>query len=94
MSIEEYLRQKIRNIEDGLNTSRYVEGKRDAFKEVLELLENNHELTLREMKDFCSGKSCYECTFCEKTEGRRSLCTLEDYCPADWDIEEIARRIK
>ncbi len=35
MTIEEYLNQRIDQINNAWNTSRFIEGKKEAFKEIL-----------------------------------------------------------
>ena len=93
MTIEEWLRSEIEYSKgmmfeaDDIEGKSYFEGKADALDELLRKLpEMEHEVTLREFKEFCkTHKQCSRCSIVD-------MCRF--VCPRIWDIEEIERRMK
>ena len=93
MTIEEYLYSEAEYIErmlseeDDLEGGSYLEGKRDAYRELLEKLSSfEHEVTLREFKKFC--RTHEQCSRCSVVD----MCRFD--CPRIWDIEEMERRMR
>ena len=93
MTIEEYLNSEAEYIErmlseeDDLEASSYLEGKRDAYRELLEKLPSfEHDTTLREFKEFCQTHE--QCSRCSVVD----MCRFD--CPRIWDIEEMERRMR
>ena len=105
MTIEEYLKSEAEYIErmlseeDDLEGSSYLEGKRDAYRELIEKLpEMEHEVTLREVVEEClkheSDEGCGNCVLM-----REPLHSSPYYCevgcmPAGWGIDRIEKRMK
>lgn len=105
MTIEEYLKSEAEYIErmlseeDDLEASSYLEGKRDAYREILDKLPSfEHEVTLREFVSVCKSKNsvdigCPECPW-------RDMCFVMDdercagypYCLLD--VDDIQKRMK
>ena len=91
MTIEEYLKKSAEELEntipkgDNCDGNIYLEGKRDAYREILEKLPKfEHETTLREFKEFCrSQEKCSACPVVDQ-------CRFD--CPRIWDLEEMDRR--
>ena len=115
MTIEEYLKKSAEEIENTLSEEDiyggniYLEGKRDAYREILEKLPSfEHETTLREVKEFCQkqGEDCDDnedpCDYCPMAEKYSdsdgitfmSCGKVADVVPHDWNIDEIRRRMK
>ena len=108
MTIEEYLEISADDIEDtileseddDLEARNYLEGKRDAYRELLEKLSSfDHEVTLREIQEMCNNR-WVDGSECDET----SCCLYENHfltkscpfllSPPHWDIYNIQRRIK
>ena len=90
MSISDWLIEKIEQSEESLeiNSNDYMEGRRDAYRSVLNhlLSEVEHDTTLREFKEFCkTHKQCSRCSVVD-------TCRFD--CPRIWDVEEMERRMK
>ena len=115
MTIEEYLNSEAEYIErmlseeDDLEGGSYLEGKRDAYRELLEKLpEMEHDATLREAKDFCQKQldDCEDdedpCEYCpmamecsDSDECRWMECgKIADFLPRDWDVNYIQKVIR
>lgn len=110
MTIEEYLNKRIEDLEEGQCNSSLVQGKILAFKEILSKLpEMEHEVTLREMKEFClkQGEDCDDdegpCEYCPMaTESINYLDSepfmvcrdIADILPRDWNVDDIENVMK
>ena len=96
MTIEEYLRKRIEDLEEGPCNSSLVQGKILAYRELLEKLPSfEHEVTLREVHEMClehdcncisKGKEC--CLFDD------NYCMVNDVSPNNMDVDEIEKRMK
>ena len=87
MTIEEYLRKRIEDLEEGPCNSSLVQGKVLAYREILSKLPSfEHEVTVREFKEFC--KTHEQCSQCSVVD----MCRFD--CPRIWDVEEMERRMK
>ena len=90
-------------------TAKYYKGQTDAFKIILDYLKKvDHEVTLREVKDFCQKKlddcegdedPCEYCSMameCSDSDDCRWMeCgEIADFLPRDWNIAEIQRCMK
>ena len=90
MTIEEYLRKRIEDLEEGPCNSSLVQGKILAYREVLEKLPGmEHEVTLRETLEMCQSR--FE-EGCEKCSLNPDCCIYMN--PTLWNIDEIERRMK
>ena len=97
MDLEEYLKKRIKELEEGPCNSSLVQGKILAYREILSKLpEMEHEVMLKEVVEEC--KDCYGCSFCligENEDGSlfQAGC-LCDGCPGNWDIDAIQKCMK
>ena len=115
MTIEEYLNSEAEYIErmlseeDDLEASSYLEGKRDAYRDMLEKLsEFEHDITMREVKEFCKKQlddcegdedPCEYCSMameCSDSDDCRWMeCgEIADFLPRDWDVDCIQKVIR
>ena len=109
MTIEEYLNKRIEDLEEGPCNSSLVQGKILAYREILENLpEFEHEVTAREVKEFCQKQldDCEDdedpCEYCpmamecsDSDDCRWMECgEIADILPRDWDIDAIEKRVK
>ena len=116
MTIEEYLRKRIEEeTKIFLTTDRpetgliYFKGVIDGLKEILSKLPSfEHDVTLREAKDFCQKQldDCEDdedpCEYCpmamecsDSDDCRWMECgEIADILPRDWDIDAIEKRVK
>ena len=95
MTIGEYLNSEVESTQKTVDTvgpfdaktEAYYRGRRDAYRELIEKLpEMEHEVTLREFKEFCkTHKQCSRCSVVD-------MCRFD--CPRIWDIEETERRMR
>ena len=99
MTIEEYLRKRIEDLEEGPCNSSLVQGKVLAYREILSKLpEFDHEVTLREVKEECDKhggeEGCYGCVLLREPKfPSRNYCAA-DCSPNALDIADIQRRMK
>ena len=90
MTIEEYLRSEIEDLEEGPCNSSLVQGKILAYRDILSKLpEMEHEVTLREALEMCQSRFEEGC----------GKCPLNPDCciymnPTLWNIDEIEQRMK
>ena len=99
MTIEEYLRSEIEYSKgmmfeaDDIEGKSYFEGKADALDELLrELPLFEHEVTVRELLDFCNTRKCLECPFNRESDWED--CRFRHEILYSWNIDAIQRRIK
>jgi hypothetical protein len=91
MTIEEYLRKRIEDLQDGLCNSSLVQGKILAFKEILSKLpEIEHEVTLREVMEMCGD--CSNCPYPVSPINPYG-CWFDDV-PGKWPVYDIKKRMK
>ena len=91
MTIEEYLRKRIEDLEEGPCNSSLVQGKILAYREILEKLpEMEHEVTLREVMELCGN--CSNCPY-PVSPADPAGCYLNDV-PGKWPVYEIQKRVK
>lgn len=108
MTIEEYLETLIERMEAS-DDNRFAEAASNFLKAILAVLPSlDHELTLREMQEFCLSHkeengdiNCNECPFFdagnpEGDEFSWSLpcCTIEMSAPESWNIPTIKKTIR
>ena len=117
MTIEEYLNSEVESTQKTVDTvgpfdaktEAYYRGRRDAYRELLEKFpEMEHDVTLREAKDFCQKQldDCEDdedpCEYCpmatecsDSDDCRWMECgEIADFLPRDWNVDEIQKRIK
>ena len=116
MTIEEWLDKRIKDArEDCLNQDieTYEDGYAEGYKDALQLVRDklpflDHEVTLREMKEFCQkqGEDCDDnedsCDYCPMAEKYSdsdgitfmSCGKVADVVPHDWNIDDIQKRMK
>ena len=81
MTIEEYLNKRIEDLEEGSCNSSLVQGKILAYREILsKLSEMEHEVTLREVKDFCAKQK-------EEADVDENPC---EHCPMSIEVQYLA----
>jgi hypothetical protein len=97
MTIEEYLKKSAEEIENTLSEEDiyggniYLEGKRDAYREILEKLpELDHEVTVREVMEMCGD--CSNCPYPTSPINPHD-CWFDDV-PSNWPVYDIRRRMK
>ena len=91
MTIEEYLRKRIEDLEEGPCNSSLVQGKILAYREILSKLpEMEHEVTLREVSELCGD--CSNCPY-PVSPADPAGCYFDDV-PGKWPVDEIQRRMK
>ena len=91
MTIEEYLRKRIEDLEEGPCNSSLVQGKILAYREILEKLpEMEHEVTLREVMELCGD--CSNCPY-PFSPADPAGCYFDDV-PGKWPVDEIQKRVK
>ena len=95
MTIEEYLNNRIDDLEEGPCNSSLVQGKVLAYREILSKLpELEHDVTLKEVKE--------ECVFHFQREGCSEKCPMNKptidclafTIPMRWDVDAIQKRMK
>jgi hypothetical protein len=105
MTIEEYLKSEAEYIErmlseeDDLEASSYLEGKRDAYREILEKLpEIEHETTLREVVEEClkheSEGGCGDCVLLREPSFANPYYCEVGGMPAGWGFKRIEKKMK
>jgi hypothetical protein len=101
MTLEEYLRKRIEDLQEGPCNSSLVQGKILAFEEILSKLpELEHEVTLREVQEICDkvgdnyGDEESPCQFCPLVNEYGKDCRDIRRLPCEWDIEEIENRVR
>ena len=101
MTIEEYLKSETEYIErmlseeDDLEASSYLEGKRDAYREILEKLPKlEHEITLWEVVEEClkheNDGGCENCVLLRDNPYRCEVGGM----PAGWGFKRIEKKMK
>ena len=91
MTIEEYLRKRIEDLEEGPCNSSLVQGKILAYREILSKLpEFEHDVTLREVSELCGD--CSNCPY-PFSPADPAGCYFDDV-PGKWPIDAIERRMK
>ena len=94
MTIEEWLDKRIEDTEKNCREKHldaydngYWDGYYDALDDLLrELPLFEHEVTLREFKEFCQTHE--QCSRCSVVD----MCRFD--CPRIWELEEMERRMK
>ena len=91
MTIEEYLRKRIEDLEEGPCNSSLVQGKILAYREILSKLpEFEHDVTLREVSELCGD--CSNCPY-PFSPADPAGCYLND-TPDKWPIDAIQKRMR
>lgn len=103
---KEYLAEEIHDAKYNINApdvdsvnEMYYRGKADAFKEALSVLraEVKHELTLRDLKEFCENADCEKCPFAqfdENEDGIRFQCNCDLDAPKYHDVDEVTKKVR
>ena len=99
MTIEEYLRKRIEDLQDGPCNSSLVQGKILAFEEILSKLpELEHEVTVREVVEEClkheSEGGCGDCVLLREPSPLSPYYCEVGGMPVGWGIDRIEKCMK
>ena len=96
MTIEEYLRKRIGDLEEGPCNSSLVQGKILAYREILSKLpEMEHEVTVKEIKEMCQSYiGIGGCMKCPLNENSYAYNCIAVGMPLRLEPDAIQRRMK
>ena len=96
MTIEEYLRKRIEDLEEGPCNSSLVQGKILAYRGILSKLPGmEHEVTLKEVKEMCQSHFGKDgCEKCPMDKPAHSFNCIVYGVPARWEPDAIEKRMK
>ena len=106
MTIKEYLENQLKLAENSESLSAkgkdiygegFAEGRKFAVKEMTTAFPRlEHELTIRELKEFCKAHECEDCPLARAVTNEQGnpnfYCSLLE--PKYWDVDEIEETIR